>query len=88
MSTLRKSIETAISKGTRIVSFDYDNKTRNVLVGSNEAISGTPVWGKQINRAVRIHNGKEYLIAKCNNENGQHPIKAFELSKIQNLIGV
>jgi len=86
MSTLRQSIDNILKTGTKIVSFNYDGINRNVLVGSLEASTGDPVWGEQINRAIRVHKGKEYLVALCNNDQdngiGDRPIKAFELSKI------
>ena len=82
MSILRQSIEKVLEKGTRIMSFDYDGKRRNVLVGSTHIELGSPIWGEQVNRAIRTHKGKEFLIAECNNEGANRPIKAFELSKI------
>lgn len=70
-----------LARGTRIVSFDYDGKARNVLVGSKRAAEGTPVWGSNLNRAIREHGGQRYLLAIDNNDD--HTIKTFALDKIE-----
>jgi len=77
-----KTLNKMLDKGTKIVSFDYDGERRNVLVGANGAILGQPTWGKQINRALRIHRGSTYLVGIDNND--QHIFKTFNVNKIVN----
>ena len=79
--SLESRILKILDKGTRIVRFTYDNKLRNVLIGTSDALD-EPRWGKVENRAIRSHNGKKFLVGLDNLDNRQ--IKSFELSKIQN----
>lgn len=79
--SLESRILKILDKGTKIVRFTYDNKLRNVLIGTSDALD-EPRWGKVENRAIRSHNGKKFLVGLDNLDNRQ--IKSFELSKIQN----
>lgn len=81
--TIAKGLEKIMSKGTRIVSFDYDGERRNVLVGANGTMLGHPTWGEQLNRAVRFHKGTLYLVGLVNNE-GPRGYKTFKFAKIRN----
>ena len=78
---IEKAIEKILASGTRCASFTYNEKRRNVLIGANVIQEGIPAWGVQVNRAIREHNGKRYLVAKVQNDESA-PIKCFELSKI------
>ena len=84
--SIRQLIEGVLPLGTRIVSFEYNGKARNVVVGVNAAIQGDPTWGTQVNRAIRkSDSGREYLVGLVRNEENPQQIKAFALDKIKNL---
>lgn len=86
MNKTRQIIEKALRRGTKIVSFLYDSKVRNVVIGVNDAIRGAPAWGIQENRAIRVSkSGREYMVGLVRNEDNPRQIKAFALDKIQNL---
>lgn len=78
----QEQIEKILKLGTRCVSFDYNDKRRNVLVGASE-IANQGVWGNQLNRAIRMHNGQAYLVGIVNNDNESH-VKCFNLKHISN----
>jgi hypothetical protein len=82
MSNIVKALDKILERGTKIVSFEYDGEARNVLIGANGAIEGNPVWGKQINRAIRAYKGALYLVGIDNNDG--HTFKTFKLDKIEN----
>jgi len=82
MSNIVNALNKILDKGTKIVSFDYDGQLRNILVGANTAVKGDPVWGVQVNRAIRTHKGNFYLVGIDNNDN--HCFKAFNVKGIQN----
>lgn len=82
MTNIEQKINEILARGTRIVAFDYSNKRRNILVGSNSAIEGSPIWGEQISRGIREYRGKRYLVGIDNNDSRQ--FKVFELAKIEN----
>lgn len=84
MKNIESALNEIVAGGTKIVSFNYDGETRNVLVGANVCASGDPVWGVQVNRALRVHGNRKYLIGLENNRGDNRPIKAFALDKIQN----
>ena len=79
---MNKAVNDILAFGTKIVSFDYDGKRRNVLIGSNIG-SRIPPWGKVESRAVRVHGGRKYLVGIVNNEGKRIP-KTFAMDKIQN----
>lgn len=83
MKKIEKALTEILEAGTRIVSFEYHGKTRNVLVGSNQALAA-PVWGKVENRAIREHRGQKYLVGLVANE-GPRQFKTFKLNEIENL---
>lgn len=78
---IEQAIQSILDQGTKIVSFDYHGKRRNVLIGANE-ISAQGPWGDQLNRAIRVHRGRKYLVARVQND--VVPIKAFPLDLIEN----
>lgn len=80
---IEQAIDKILASGTRCASFTYNGKRRNVLIGAKVIQEGTPLWGVQVNRAIREHNGKRYLVAKVQNDESA-TIKCFELSKIEN----
>lgn len=81
-----QAINSILPKGTRIVSFDYNRRAHNVLVGANDAIAGSPAWGTQINRAFRVsRSGRKYLVGLVRNEGKGRVIKTFALENISNL---
>jgi len=82
MTNIEQAIKKILDGGTKIVSFTYDGKARNVLIGAN-ACGTQGVWGEQINRAVRKYNGKKYLVARVMNDKDSC-IKCFNLDKIFN----
>jgi hypothetical protein len=83
-SNMEIALEKIVASGTKIVSFKYNDRVRNVLVGSNLAGTGVPTWGHQANRALRVHDGKTYLVGLCMNEGRAGVVKTFALDKIQN----
>lgn len=87
MNKTRQIIEKALRRGTVAISFLYNGKARNAMLGCGCITEGNPVFGKQINRAIRLHNGREYLVLKTNNEDTAdgHAIKTFALDKISAL---
>lgn len=82
MSKMENAVSKLLNYGTRIVSFDYDGKRRNVLIGSSASMK-PPVWGHVENPAIRSHSGRKYLVGLVNNE-GSRKFKTFNLSKIRN----
>lgn len=88
-NTLKETIEKIVaSKGAAIVSFDYNGKKRNGVIGfsSEKKGLGPRVWGSHVSSAIVEHNGKLYLSMQTNNEETPtgHAFKAFDLSKIEN----
>jgi hypothetical protein len=83
MKNLEQSILNILRRGTKIVSFDYNGKARNVLIGAKE-IEKQGTWGEQLNRAIRVHGGVKYLVARVQNEGPTPTIKAFQLDLIEN----
>ena len=82
MTNIEQKIKEILARGTRIVSFDYNGKRRNVLVGDKgAAFQGQ--WGVQKDRAIRENGSRKYLIARPMNDNTA-PFKAFALDKIEN----
>ena len=87
MSKNRKSksiesvTEAIASKGTRIVSFDYDGKSRNVLLGAMAA-DDYPAYGQKVNPILTVHQGKKYIAGVDNNDGRQ--VKVFSVDKIRN----
>ena len=79
---IEAKINEILARGTRIVSFTYDNKRRNVLVGDKGA-AFQGVWGRQMNRAIRVNGSRKFLIARPMNDDTA-PFKAFALDKIEN----
>lgn len=86
MNNIENAINNILKAGTKIVSFDYDGKRRNVLIGAKEVENQGP-WGVQLNRAIRENKGRKFLVARVQNE-GAETIKAFALDKIENPCGV
>ena len=88
-NTLKETIEKIVaSKGAAIVSFDYNGKKRNGLIGfsSEKKGLGPRVWGTHLSSAIVEHNGKLFLSMQTNNEETPtgHAFKSFDLSKIEN----
>jgi hypothetical protein len=86
---LKNTIEKIIaSKGAAIVSFDYNGKKRNGLIGfdSKKKGLGSRVWGQHLSSAIVEHDGKLFLSVQTNNEETEsgHAFKSFDLSKIEN----
>jgi len=86
---LKNTIEKIIaSKGAAIVSFDYNGKKRNGLIGfdSKKKGLGSRAWGQHLSSAIVEHDGKLFLSVQTNNEETEtgHAFKSFDLSKIQN----
>ena len=86
---LKNTIEKIVaSKGAAIVSFDYNGKKRNGVIGfsSEKKGLGPRVWGSHVSSAIVEHNGKLFLSMQTNNEETPtgHAFKAFDLSKIEN----
>lgn len=89
MNSTQQIIDNAVAaRGARIVSFFYDGKPRNAVVGYKGENMGHRVWGTHVSRSIVSHRGKLYLTAKTNNEKDSpdgHAYKAFALDKIENL---
>ncbi len=86
---LKNTIEKIVaSKGAAIVSFDYNGKKRNGVIGfsSEKKGLGPRVWGEHLSSAIVEHNGKLFLSMQTNNEETPtgHAFKSFDLSKIEN----
>ena len=86
---LKNTIEKIVAtKGAAIVSFDYNGKKRNGVIGfsSEKKGLGPRVWGTHLSSAIVEHNGKLFLSMQTNNEETPtgHAFKAFDLSKIEN----
>lgn len=82
MTNIEQKINEILRKGTRFVSFKYNDKVRNVLVGDKGAAFQGP-WGFQRDRAIRENGARKYLIARPMNDDSA-PFKAFALDKIEN----
>lgn len=80
---IAQAIDVILAQGTQIVSFDYDGKRRNVLVGSNEGLK-KPAWGRVVNRAMRQQGNKNYLVGRVQNEGEGKVYKTFSFAKIRN----
>ncbi len=86
---LKNTIEKIVAtKGAAIVSFDYNGKKRNGVIGfsSEKKGLGPRVWGEHLSSAIVEHNGKLFLSMQTNNEETPtgHAFKSFDLSKIEN----
>ena len=91
--SIEKAVEDILPKGTRIVSFKYHGKVRNVTVGVNieKAFekAGTPIQGVRdsgltpINKAIyKNKKGRKLLRAKVQNDSSA-VIKNFFLDEIE-----
>jgi hypothetical protein len=83
--------EIVINKGTAFAGFEYNGKRRNVTLGSSlqkHVSGGGNRWGKSFAKSSLVeYNGKLYIQGTENNvEDGSHPIKRFELSKVSNFV--
>ena len=79
---LEQTITNLLSRGTAIVSFDYNGTSRNVILGALASSEGDRRWGEMQNRSIVEHKGKKYLSARVNND--LLSVKAFALNKISN----
>ena len=79
---LEQKITDLLSRGTAIVSFDYNGASRNVILGALASSEGERRWGQMKNRSIVTHKGKKYLSARVNND--LLSMKAFALDKISN----
>lgn len=79
---IERKAEKIVAFGTKIVSFKYEGKPRNVLVGSRKA-DGIPIWGRQVNRAIR-KNGERTFLTGLDNLDGRQ-FKVFAAAKIRSL---
>lgn len=82
MNDIVEAADRIVQGGTKIVSFLYAGKVRNVLVGSNAAL-GRPRWGRMVNRAIRQYRGNDYLVGLVNNEGAPRTFKTFRVDKIE-----
>jgi hypothetical protein len=82
VKTIENRINDILAFGTKIVSFDYDGKRRNVLVGSKVGLD-SPRWGHVVSRGVRRHGNRHYIVGLVNNE-GQRNYKTFAVDKVLN----
>lgn len=80
-SCIENAVEKILKKGTRVVSFDYHGRRRNVIVGCS-ACQKQPTWGNQVNRGIREYRGRKYLVGKPMNDGT--PYKVFLLDDIEN----
>lgn len=65
--------------GTRIVSFTYHGKARNVLVGRRD-MQATPKGATRLSRDIHLRNGKMQL--RGVDQNGDCGPKTFNLNEI------
>jgi hypothetical protein len=83
---LKEKIAQIISKGAAIVSFDYNGKRRNALIGYKPF--GERKWGHHVTKSIVANaaTGEEFITAKTNNEDTPdgHAYKTFRLSGISN----
>lgn len=82
MTVIEQKVQKIVENGTKIVSFKYGGKPRNVLVGSKMATE-SPVWGTQENRGIR-KNGRRVYLCGLDNLDGRR-FKVFQSAKIRNL---
>ena len=76
ISTLVKKLEAIEKMGTRVASFTYHGKRRNVIVGAN-TLSGIPSEGRSFTKS---QDGNYYLVPRVMNDTIPH--KAFRLDRI------
>jgi hypothetical protein len=81
-TNIEQTITNLLSRGTAIVSFDYNGSSRNVVLGALASSQGERRWGEMQNRSIIKHKGKKYLSARVNND--LMSVKAFALDKISN----
>jgi len=81
--SITKAVKAIETKGTRVVSFTYKNKTRNVIVGAHLPNRRAPWRGsKLITRSLVSYKGGTYLVPRVMNDNPKW--KAFDVTKIEN----
>lgn len=83
--TLKNKIEQIVAKGAAIVSFDYNDKRRNGVIGYKPF--GERQWGNHVSKSiVESKNGELFLTVRTNNESegDGHAYKSFRLSGITN----
>jgi hypothetical protein len=84
-SNLKKTIESIVdAKGAAIVSFEYNGKKRNGVIGYKPF--GVRKWGEHTSAAIVTNNGEDFVTVKTNNEAtpSGHAFKSFKLSEISN----
>jgi len=82
---LKNKIEQIVSKGAAIVSFDYNDKRRNGVIGYKPF--GDRKWGNHVSKSiVASSSGELFLTVRTNNESegDGHAYKSFRLSGIKN----
>lgn len=83
--TLKNKIEQIVAKGAAIVSFDYNDKRRNGVIGYKPF--GDRKWGNHVSKSiVESSSGELFLTVRTNNEaeGDGHAYKSFRLSGIKN----
>lgn len=78
---LRNRIEQIVAKGAAIVSFDYNNKRRNAVIGYRPF--GERKWGHHVSKSIVANNGETFLTARMNNDS-ESTYKSFLLAGITN----
>ena len=82
---LKNKIEQIVAKGAAIVSFDYNDKRRNGVIGYKPF--GDRKWGNHVSKSiVESSSGELFLTVRTNNESegDGHAYKSFRLSGITN----
>jgi hypothetical protein len=82
IKNITKAVNAIATKGTRVVSFEYNGRTRNAIVGANLP-NGGPSWAESVTgrSLVKHENGHSYLIPRMMNEPVKY--KAFDVKKIK-----
>lgn len=81
IKAIYKAVEAIEVKGTRVVSFVYNDELRNAVVGA-ELPNGGPPWAqKKISRSLWYANGHTYLVPRMMNDTTT--FKAFDITKIK-----
>lgn len=82
---MAKSLARITENGTKVVSFKYHGKPRNVMIGTTEASRFVPPWAIQKSPSVvkDTASQKHYLVGTENNLPTGRETKIFSMSKIR-----
>ena len=87
MQDIIKQLRKIEKLGTRVVSFDYHGKPRNVLVGRKD-VQACPQRALALSRDIHYNRGTSTICLRGVDQNDGHKVKNFKVEDIHNLQGI